>query len=157
MVRPGSGEVPVRADFGGYLLLVPETPNDAFAPLVEVVNALPSTVMEWRSVVWRSDGSAGNVEIWCAGVAELILAVRSLGESFRHGLSVVAPPVAPGSPMWARFVEFYKRAETGVFRMESVYGTERPDGGATELIIIDGSYALELCAMLDASEDVEGG
>lgn len=156
MVRSRTGEVSLRADFGGYLLIVPEIPADAFAPLVEVVNALPSTVMEWRSAVWRPDRSAGNVEVWCAGVAELVLAVRSLGESFRHGLSVVAPPCMPGSPMWARFVDFYERAESGVFRMESVYGTHRPDGGASELIIIDGSYALELCAMLDASEDVEG-
>lgn len=147
---------PVRAEFGGYLLLVPESPHEAFVPLIEVVNALPSAVMEWRSVSWRSDRSAGNIEVWCAGVAELILAVRSLGETFRHGLSVVAPPIMPGSPMWARYVAFYEQAETGVFKMDSVYGTDRPDGGATELIIIDGAYALELCAMLDGSEDEEG-
>jgi hypothetical protein len=160
MVRPTRAsrwdEVPLRHELGGYLLLVPETPHEAFEPLVELVNALPSTVMEWRSAVWRSDRSAGNVEVWCAGVAELILAVRSLGETFRHGLSVVAPPIRPGSPIWSRYVEFYERAEAGVFRMESTYGMHRPDGGASELIIIDGSYALELCGMLDTSEDAKG-
>lgn len=146
---------PLRVDGGGYLLLVPETPPEAFAPLVELVNALPSTVMEWRSVTWRANRSAGNVEIWCAGVAELILAARSLGETFRHGLSVVAPPIMPGSPLWSRYVDFYEHADTGVFKLESVYGCERPDGGATELIIIDGSYALELCAMLGAVQQPE--